>query len=233
MQNYIDLFFSQLSELPTSGYKTQLEKYGETVLTGIIDKSIISLIAEIRITKKTPAFKLHEADINIRTDKFLPLEIKLASDLEVLNELVYKQSPNMNKISDAVEKAALIINDNFMNYILSDTGINVELSKKAIFEKRANRRVIIIGNGVLELSNTIQPTIDSTSLKFIGDTVEGDLLFHSSRIPSRSIYTVDLSESKPVVYHVKDALTIINNKFIHTAGMELVNPEMLRRFTIK
>jgi len=233
MQNHIELFLKQLSELPPSGYKTQLEKYGEAVLRNIISNSIISLIAEIRITENTPAFKLHEADINIKTNKYIPIKIKLPCDLEVLNELVYKQVPRMDKINEASNKVSAIINNNFMNYILSDINITVNLSKKAVFEKRENTRVIIIGNDVLDLNYPIQPTIDNTSLRFIGDTLEGDLLFHSSRIPSRDIYTVDLVEEKPLIYHIKDSLTIFNNEFIHVAGLELINPELLRKYTIK
>jgi len=233
MQNHIELFLKQLSELPPSGYKTQLEKYGEAVLRNIINNSIISLIAEIRITENTPAFKLHEADINIKTTKFIPIKIKLPCDLEVLNELIYKQAPRMEKINEASSKVSAIINNHFMNYILSDINITVNLTKEAIFEKRENKRVIIIGNDVLDLNYPIQPTIDNSSLRFIGDTLEGDLLFHSSRIPSRDIYTIDLTKDKPLVYHIKDSLTIFNNEFIHIAGLELVNPELLRKYTIK
>ena len=233
MKNYIELFFNQLSELPASGYKTQLEKYGESVLRNIISNSIINYIADIKITKNIPSFKLHEADLNIKTDKYIPVRIKLSSDLEVLNELVYKQAPRMDKINEASLKASSIINNHFLNYILSDINITVNLTKEAVFEKRENARLIIIGNDVLDLNYTIQPTIDNDSLRFIGNTLEGDILFHSRRIPSRSIYTIDLVDEKPLIYHVKDSLTIFNNEFIHLGGMELVNPELLRKFTIK
>lgn len=233
MQNYIELFFNQLSELPPSGYKTQLEKYGEAILRNIISNSVINHIATIKITKDTPAFKLHESDINIKTDKFIPIRIKLSSDLEVLNELVYKQAPRMDKINEASAQASSIINNHFLNYILSDVGITVNLNKKAVFEKRENMRLIIIGNDVLDLNYPIQPTVDNTSLRFVGNTLEGDILFHSSRIPARDIYTIDLVDDKPLVYYIKDSLTIFKNEFIHTAGMELINPELLRKYTIK
>jgi len=232
MHNYVELFLNQLSELPPSGYKTQLSKYGETIVKNIIGGSIIGLIANIEITTETPKFKLHESDLNIKTNKIVPVRIKLPSDLEVLNELVYKQLPRLEKIQEATNKVILNINFHLMNCLLSDISVSVPLSKELIFNKKSYSRIIIVGNDVLALDYHIQPITDNTDLKFIGNTKEGDLLYHSCRIPSRSVYTIDLKENKPIRYSIKDSLTVYNNEYIHVAGVEIVNPDLIRRYTI-
>lgn len=233
MKNFIKLFEQQFNDLPNSGYKTQLGKYGKEVLESIINKSILSLIAEITITEQTPSFKYDEVGKN----RTVPVMITLSSDLGVLKELVYKMLPINAKTKEdsdlAIEKAVNIINNTFMNYVLSDCNISIELPKEKIFQKRENTRILIIGNDLLGLDYPLSPTVDNTNLKFIGNSLESDLVFHSCYIPANTVYAIDLGADKLIEYSIKDALNVFNNKFIHGATMKVINPEIIRKYVVK
>ena len=219
MKEFLNLYNEQLSNARESLYKQQLEKYGESVARKLVEDSIVGLVCRVRAGAN-----------NSKASKF---EIKLASDLESYRELIQKKEARLNKIEEATSLAIRDINNIIMNTLLNNNSIEVEFDKKHVLAKKDFKRLLIVGNEMLPKNYHIQPTVDNTDLKFIGHTGGGDILYHSCRIPSREIYAIRLDENRLFNYFVECPLALINSKFVHSAKIELVTPELLQKIIIK
>lgn len=231
MQKYLELYNNQLSELKDSGYKKQLLIYGEEVAKNIFKKSIFNLISDISITEEEVRYKLHEADVNLRTSRTVPVVVQLPYDLGVFEEIIYKQPPNIEKVKEAINKATLKLNYHFMNLILSETIPCVStLTKEQVMSKMNVQRVLIIGNNILPLATELTHQQDANDLTLLGQNTHGDFIYHSRRVPEKTVISIDLNKEKLIDYKVKNPLTIISNQYVHKASISIKNPDVVKRY---
>ena len=236
MEKYIQSFKDQLKILPESGYKKQLAKYGERVARNIYNSSIVSLVSQISLTDKDIEFSVDELSGNIPVEKIKPVYIQYGHDLGVVRELIYDEPSDMNTIDKAVMKSSSDINNHFMNYVLTDSlkSVHIELgSLKYLLEKQVDKRILIVGNGTLDNLLKLKYAIDSTDLKYAGNTPAGDLVYHSKHIPTQTIFIIELKNGvKLLEYVVKNPLTIVGSNYMHKAGIILKNHNIITKYSL-
>ena len=230
MKNYVDTFKKQLQELPESGYKNQLIKYGEDVAKDLVNKSIIKLIADIKITDKNIEYVVDELKENY-TEKIRPVRIELSYDLGIYEELIYKNSEKTREnIEKSTKKACELINNNFMNFICNENVKELSL-KKDIILSGTQSRIILVGNGVFGKDSHLKYAEDNKDLKFIGNH-GSSLVYHSMFIPPRTLYSIELNKEKLIEYVVKNPLTIFRNKYVHLSGIRMLNPDVITKYRL-
>lgn len=220
MISYLDLYQQQLNNLPTSGYKTQLLKYGHSVLDSIIRKNILYLISDM---SGSISNEVSESYSDIKSEH---LNIYLNTDLGVTEELVYKTKLDISKINSNIESFISNINGIFISYL---SLYDFESSKMDILDVlKLSNKVIVVGNTTipnLPVSNTnINP-------KFIKSTCDGSLIFHSNLIKHNEIYLIDVVD-RPLDWNIIKPLTVSNNKYIHESYIKIKNKKSITKILI-
>jgi hypothetical protein len=232
MTSYLDLFKEQLRVLPDSIHKKQLSKYGEIILSDIVDKSILGIISEINTTEEV-GFSFHKADCTSSVNKTLPVVSKLSYDLGIYEQFVLGKQVNLARLEESISDINMNINNNFVNLVNSEIIKTLSLTRDKILSKKYLKRLLMVGNGVFGKEDILKPEETSGDLKYLGKTKVGDVVFHSSCVPFRTIISIDLCDKKCLEYKMKSPLALVNNNFIHEGQMEIVDSDLITRYTLK
>lgn len=231
MDNYIKIFKKQLNELPEDDYKLQLIKYGEEISKDLIDKSIVGLISNIKMTNDNIEYLVDEIKPNY-TKKIKSVNAEVPYDLGVYGKLLRENTKDTKKnIEDATIKACEFINNSFMNFICSENIKELHLTKDTLLNNQ-DSRIFIIGNEIFGLESPLKFSLDNKNLKFIGN-YGNNLVYHSKFISPKILYSIEFNKDEKLInYVVKNPLTVINNKYTHIAGIKMNNPDLITKFKI-
>lgn len=220
MTSYLELYQQQLNNLPPSGYKIQLLKYGHSVLDSVIRKNILYLISDM---SSSLCSNISESYSDIKSEY---VNVSLNTDLGVTDELVYKTKLNTAKINSDIELAVSNINGIFLSYISIYDFKTYSMDILDVL--KLPNKVILVGNTTipnLPISNT------NVNPKFIKSTCNGSLIFHSGLINHNEIYLIDLID-KPLSWNISKPLTVENNKFVHESYMRIKNKNSISKILI-
>lgn len=228
--NYLNIFRKQLELLQESNLKTQLSKYGEQVLSSLINNSILKDICIFKETEDEIAQKHHEGDVNLIFNKNIPITLNLFNDLGIQDEIKNNGTLNVTKLNQDISRLVKNINNSFMNFLVREHFNTVQILKDKVLSKRGYKRILIVGNGIFDISSKIQVQEDSDDLKYIGEN-NGASIYHSRFIPSKIIFEIK-TEPKPFKYTIKHALNIVRNALTHQSEIEINHSNSIIKYHV-
>ena len=222
MNEYIRKYQEQLEKLPSSGYKTQLQKYGNTVLDNIIRKSILFYISDIYCNDTEPCDTLDTNGI-----KSLALNIKIISDLGLRDELMYKNPIDIRDMNRSINLAISEMNSIFLSYISLYNYKEIEDSLPNVLN--CSNKLLIVGNDTIP-NLPISP--HNVSPKFVKSTKYGNLIYHSQVVPLNKMFMIDLNSNKLLKWTLIKPLALEDTNYIHKSKIELLSMDLINLITI-